>query len=96
MVYVAMLSGIDKKMFSYYGGMTPDDFGRRWQEVYILEFEKIKFKKLIDSSSFYGELKLNPLRKVGDKVYVECYFGFGNDKECKSFIGHVKGFIPIL
>ena len=46
--------------------------------------------------SFYGKLNLKPLHRVGDKMYYDGCFGFGNDKECKSFTGHVKGFIPIL
>lgn len=96
MVYVALLDGIDKKMFSLYTNVLPDDFSKQWQKVYILEFEKIKFKKLINSTSFCGKIRLKPIRKVRDKVYVDCSFGFGNNEDCDSFVGNVKGFIPLL
>ena len=96
MFYVTLLGGIDKKMFSFYDDKVFDDFRQYWAKVYILEFEKIRFRKLIDSTSFYGKLNLKPLHRVGDKMYYDGCFGFGNNKECKSFTGHVKGVIPIL
>ncbi len=96
MVYVALLSGIDKKMLSFYANVTPDDFSKQWKNVYILGFEKIKFKKLINSASFFGKIMLKPVRKVGNKVYVDCDFGFGNSEECNSFVGNVKGFSPLF
>ena len=96
MVYVALLGGIDKKVFSFYDGFTPDDFSQYWQKVYISVFENIKFKKIINSSSFFGKIALKPLRNLGDKVYAGCCFGFGNDEECNDFIGNVKGVIPIF
>ena len=96
MVYVALLGGIDKKMFSFYDEFTPDDFSQYWQKVYISALEQIKFKKLINSSSFFGNIALKPMRNLGDKVYVDCCFGFGNNEACNDFIGNVKGVIPIL
>lgn len=96
MFYVALLGGIDKKMFPFYDDKVLDDFRRYWAKVYILEFEKIRFGKLIDSTSFYGKMNLKPLHRVGDKMYCDSCFGFGNNEECKSFTGHVKGVIPIL
>ena len=94
MCYVALL-GCRNKLPGY-EDLGIDDFDQCWQKVYISEFENVKFKKLIDSTSFYGQLNLNPLHKVGDKMYCGVCFGFGNDKECKSFTGHVKGLIPVL
>ena len=96
MVYVALLGGIDKKMLPFYDGITPDDFCQHWQKVYISMFENIKFKKLINSSSFFGKITLRPMRKMGDKVYCDCYFGFGNNEECADFIGNVKGVVPLF
>ena len=94
MFYITLLDGVNKKMLPFCTDMTLDDFDKYWQQVYIVEFEKIKFRKLINSASFYGKLNLKLLRNVGDKAYGDCYFGFGNDTECKSFTGHVKGLIP--
>ena len=96
MIYVALLGGIDKKMFSFYNHITPDDFNNHRRKVYILEFEKLKFKKQIDNTSFHGKLEIKPIHKVGDKIYVDCCLGFGNDIECKNFIGNIKVFIPVL
>lgn len=96
MVYVALLGGIDKKILPFYAGFTPDDFSQHWQKVYISVFERIKFKKQIDGSSFFGKITMKLIRKVGDKVYGECCFGFGNNEECTDFIGNVKGAAPLL
>lgn len=96
MIYVALLGGIDKKILPFYAGFTPDDFLPHYQKVYISVFEKIKFKKLIDGSSFFGKITMKLIRKVGDNVYGECRFGFGNDEECTDFIGDVKGTAPLL
>jgi len=96
MLYVALLGGIDKKMFPFYEHITPDDFNQHRRKVYILEFEKIKFKKQIDNAFFYGELELKPRHKMGDKIYVDCHLGFGNDAKCKNFDGNIKVFIPAL
>lgn len=96
MVYVTLLGGIDKKMLPFYDGITPDDFCQHWQKVYISMFENVKFKKLINSSSFFGKITLRPMRKMGDKVYAGCYFGFGNNEECADFIGNIKGVIPLF
>ncbi len=98
MFYVALLGCRDR--LPGYDDLAIDDFDECWQKVYtkvyISEFETIKFRKLIDSSSFYGKLTIHPRHKLGDKMYGDCDFGFGNDKECKSFTGHIKGLIPIL
>ena len=96
MFYAALLDGIDKKVFSFYEKVTLSDFNRIWQRVYLSEFEKIKFKKLINSASFFGKITVKPIRKIRDKVYVDCCFGFGNNEECEGFIGNSKGFIPLL
>lgn len=96
MLYVALLGGIDKKMFSFYDNITADTFNEHRREVYILEFEKIKFKKQIDNTFFHGTLELEPRHKIGNKMYVDCHLGFGNDTECKNFVGNIKVFIPVL
>ena len=96
MMYVALLGGIEKKMFPFYTHITPDEFNRNRRKVYLLEFEKIKFKKQIDNNSFAGFLEIKPLHKVADKIYVSCRFGFGNTEDCDSFFGTIKAFLPIL
>lgn len=96
MLYVSLLGGIDKEMYPFYNNITPDEFNCHRRKVYILEFEKMKFKKQINNSSFYGFIELTPLHKVADKIYVNCRLGFGNTKECDSFIGNIKVFIPVL
>jgi len=94
MFYVALLAGVDKKMFPFCADVAIDNFDKYWQKVYIVEFEKIKFRKLINSASFYGKMDLKLLRNIGDKVYGDCCFGFGNDEACTGFTGNVKGLIP--
>jgi len=96
MLYVALLGGIKKKMFSFYDHITPDEFNLHRQQVYILEIEKNKFKKQIDNNHFQGFLELKPLHKIKERIYVNCHFGFGNDDKCNSFIGNIKVFIPVL
>ncbi|MBE6455031.1 MAG: hypothetical protein E7014_01070 [Alphaproteobacteria bacterium] len=96
MVYVQLLGGINEKMFDFYQNITPDYFNQNRRKVYILDFEKVKFKKQIDNNLFYGILELKPLHKIGDKIYVDCHFGFGNDTNCNCFTGRVKLFIPVL
>lgn len=96
MLYVALLGGIKEKMFSFYNHITPDDFNKHRRKVYILEMEKIKFKKQIDNNYFQGFLELKPMHKVKDKIYVNCRFGFGNDNKCNCFSGNIKVFIPVL
>ncbi|MBP5698475.1 MAG: hypothetical protein J6W96_02985 [Alphaproteobacteria bacterium] len=96
MLYAALLGGIEKKMFPFYDDITADEFNLHRRKVYILEFEKIKFKKQINNNCFEGVLELKPLHVVKDKIYVNCQFGFGNDEECKSFAGNIKVFIPVL
>ncbi len=100
MFYVALLGGANEKMFSFYDDMPTDDFNQCWEKLYIkvliLEFEKVKFKKLVDSSFFYGKLSIRPRHKIGDQMYGDCSFGFGNDEKCDSFTGVVKGLVPIL
>ena len=90
MFYVTLLGG------HFVKDETLNDFAQYWPKVYILEFEKVRFRKLIDSTYFYGKLTLKPLHKMGDNMYYEGWFAFGNDKDCKSFIGRVKGCLPIL
>lgn len=96
MIYVALLGGIEQKMFDFYQGITPDEFNLHRRKVYLLEFDKIKFKKQIDNHSFNGFLNIEPLHKVGDKIYIRCSFGYGNDEACNSFYGTVNAFIPVL
>lgn len=96
MVYVQLLGGIKEKMFDFYQNITPDYFNQNRRKVYILDFEKVKFKKQINNNLFYGGLELKPLHKIGDKIYVDCHFGFGNDINCNCFTGRVKLFIPVL
>ncbi len=96
MIYVALLAGIEKKMFPFYADITPDEFNEHRRRVYILEFEKIKFKKQINNNLFYGHLELQPLHKIKDKIYVSCRMGFGNTEECDGFVGNVKLFIPVI
>jgi len=96
MLYVALLGGINEKMFSFYEHITPDDFNRHRRKVYLLEFEKIKFKKQINNEFFHGRITLKPLHKIGDKIYVNCLLGFGNDDKYDSFAGTIKLFIPVI
>ena len=96
MLYVALLGGIEEKMFTFYRNITPDYFNQNRRKVYILELENIKFKKQINNNSFYGFIELQPLHKIRDKIYVNCRFGFGNQNECNNFIGNIKVFIPVL
>lgn len=96
MFYVALLDCIDRKMLSFYNHITPDDFNQHRRKVYILELEKVRFKRQIDNNSFHGKLELKPIHKIGDKIYIDCHLGFGNDIECKNFDGNIKVFLPVL
>ena len=96
MIYVSLLAGIENKMFYFYNNITPDDFNQHRREVYILEFEKMKFRKQIDNKHFQGVLELKPLHIIKDKIYVSCKLGFGNNCSCDSFIGNIKIFIPYI
>lgn len=96
MLYVALLGGIQEKMFPFYEHITPDEFNQHRRKVYLLEFEKIKFKKQIRNESFHGRIEVRPLHKIGDKIYVCCLLGFGNDDKYDSFAGTIKLFIPVI
>ncbi|MBO6282222.1 MAG: hypothetical protein J6N49_06830 [Alphaproteobacteria bacterium] len=96
MLYVALLGGIQEKMYPFYEHITPDEFNEHRRKVYLLEFEKIKFKKQINNEFFHGRIELKVLHKIGDKIYVNCLLGFGNDDKCDSFIGTIKLFIPVI
>ena len=96
MLYVELLAGIEKKMFPFYLHISPDEFNQNRRKVYLLEFEKIKFKKQINNNSFYGFVEIKPRHTVADKIYIDCRFGFGNTEECDSFFGKIKAFIPVL
>lgn len=96
MLYVALLGGIENKMFPFYMHITPDEFNRNRRKVYLLEFENIKFKKQINNNEFYGFIEIKPLHTVADKIYINCRLGFGNNSECNGFFGNIKAFIPVL
>lgn len=96
MFYVTMLAGIEKKLFPFYEDITPDDFNQNRRSVYILELEKIKFKKQIDNNDFHGILEFKPLHRIKNRIYIDCRLGFGNDEACDSFSGNIKLFIPII
>ena len=97
MFYVAWLSGIDKKYFSFCDGKVFDDYDNYYPKVYILAGE-FRFRELVDGSSFYGEIDLIPLRrtKENDKMYCRGSAGFGNDKNYESFTyKNLSCFVPI-
>ena len=96
MLYVAILGGINEHLFPFYANITPDDFNQNRRKVFLLEFEKIKFKKQINNNSFFGFIEIKPLHKIKDKIYVDCRLGFGNTEECDGFVGNIKAFIPVL
>ena len=96
MLYVTLLGGIEQGFYSFYQSITPQEFNRHRRQVYILEIEKMKFKHQIDNHHFQGKLELEKGHTVGDKIYINCRFGFGNDDKCNSFLGTLKVFIPVL
>lgn len=96
MLYVAVMGGIKEHLFTFYTDITPDYFNQNRRKVYLLEFEKMKFKKQINNNSFFGFIEIKPLHKIKDKIYVNCRLGFGNTEKCDGFIGNIKAFIPAL
>jgi len=95
MLYVALLGGIEKKIFPFYKHITPEEFNKNRRKVLILEFEKIKFREQIDNHNFVGKINLKPLHVIKDKIYTDCHFSFGNNQK-QSFHGNIKVFIPVL
>jgi len=96
MLYVALLGGIERKFFSFYSHISPQEFNKYRRKVYILEFEKVKFRKQIDNANFFGRFEMEKLKTVGDKIYMNCVFQFGNTEGGSDFSGVVKVFIPLL
>lgn len=95
MFYVAWLGGIDKRYFPFCDNKVFSDYDNYYPKVYILGGD-FRFRKLIDSTCFYGNINLKPLRKAGDKMYCHGSAGFGNDKNCKSFTyNNLSCFVPI-
>lgn len=96
MLYVALLGGIEQKYYDFYQNITAEDFNKYRRQGYILEFEKMKFKKQIDNHHFHGTFEIEKKHSVADKIYASCKVGFGNDELCNNFFGSVKVFIPVI
>ena len=85
MLYVALLGGIEKKYFSFYSHISPQDFNQHRRSVYILEFERVKFKKQVNNFYFYGSFVLEKLKTIGDKMYADCRCCSVNEEDTADF-----------